>query len=645
MFRGIGLETRVLSSKRVQAVALAGCLIACARAEWTATGPYGGEAEVVRTVNGQRGLVLAATRNGLFYRSEDGGATWVNRYFPAQLSGILHSLEVDPRHAGVWYVGMEAADARLSGVYRTADGGETWTQLPGLRGKPVWSISVWPANPDVVAAGTSEGVFLSRDAGESWAAISPPNDRELRPVVSLAFHPTDSGVVYAGTTHLPWRTRDGGAHWQSIHSGMLDDSDVFSISVDSRSPSTVFASACSGVYRSGDGGSSWRRMATPPGAFRAYLVTLDPKHPGVVFAATSAGLLRSTDGGAAWKRVTHHAVKSIAFDPADANRIYFASVTGGILISRDGGNTMFESNAGFSNRNFSAVAGAGAVLYSSTIYEPGSGGIFRTQDQGRTWSRRSSPGAGENILLLAVAPDDTECLYAAAYGNLYRSADGARTWVRQTSPPGGGRITALLPLAGKGLLAGTASGLFRRTAGSWSAIDLSRARGPVELLQRSTGVAAAVARGGAFRSENGGSTWTACGDPVAGVVWYGLAFDANPGGAALAATAQGLFRSTDRCASWSPVRGGLEQATVSSVVFLPQRAGEAVAAQFGKLFYTTDGGVSWRPLGDQGRNGAYPSALIVLPEAPQRVFALFPRRGVLSTSITDNTSNTSSGGN
>ena len=257
-------------SNRVWALVLAGCLAACSQADWTPTGPYGGEAEIVRSVPRNRGLVIAATRNGLIYLRQNGGASWTHRYFPAQLSGILHALEVDPRYPGVWYIGLEADSARLSGVYRTKDGGDTWTQLPGLQGKAVWSLAIWPGGPDIVAAGTSEGVFLSRDAGESWAAISSASDRELRPVVSLAFDPTNSGIIYAGTTHLPWRTRDGGTHWESVHSGMIDDSDVFSIAVDARSPAKVYASACSGAYRSGDGAApgggchaAWRLSRLP----------------------------------------------------------------------------------------------------------------------------------------------------------------------------------------------------------------------------------------------------------------------------------------------------------------------------------------------------------------------------------------------
>jgi photosystem II stability/assembly factor-like uncharacterized protein len=604
------------------------------RAEWLATGPFGGAAEIVRVAPKQPNLVLAATGNGLLYRSLDGGASWMHRAFPAQFAGTLHALEIDPRYPGTWYVGMESDNPGVAGVHKTEDGGTTWKLLPGLRGKAVWALAVWPAQPDVIAAGASDGVFLSRDAGASWARISPESNRELRPVVSLAFHPANRDILYAGTTHLPWRTRDGGAHWESIHSGMLDDSDVFSFAVEAQSPNSVFTSACSGVYRSENGGSSWRRMATPRGAFRAYLVALDPQRSGVVFAATSAGLLRSANGGTTWTRVSRHAVKSIAFDPADADKIYFASATGGLLVSRDGGNALLESNSGFSNRNFAAIAGSGGVLYLSSVYEPDSGGIFRSGHRGLGWRRMASPGTSENIVLLSAAPDDPDLLYAAGYRSLFRSTDGARTWERLGTPEGGQHVTALLSLSRESLLAGTAAGLFRRTHGSWAAIEFPGGRRPVELLQTSGGgMVAALTPGGAFQSEDGGSSWTACGQPAKDAVWYGLTLDSDRAGGALAATSQGLFRSTDRCASWSPARGGLSQGTVSAVVFHPRHAGEALAAQYGLIFRTTDGGRSWRPLGDEGRNGAYPSALLILPGAPQRLFALFARRGILSTSI------------
>jgi photosystem II stability/assembly factor-like uncharacterized protein len=626
------------------ALVSAGCVEG--RAEWLATGPFGGAAEIVRTIPKQPNAVLAGTANGLLYQSLDGGATWVHRPFPAQLNGTLHAIEADPRHAGTWYAGVESDNPDVAGVYKTEDGGATWNLLPGLKGQGVWALALWTAGPDIIAAGTSDGVFLSRDAGASWVRISPASNRELRPVVSLAFDPTNRDILYAGTTHLPWRTRDGGAHWESIHTGMIDDSDVFSIAVEARSPATVFASACSGVYRSDDGGSTWRRMATPHGAFRSYLVTLDPRHSGVVFGATSAGLLRSANGGLTWNRVSPFAVKSIAFDPVDPDKIYCASVTGGLLISRDGGNIFRESNNGFSNRNFAAMAGSGDVLYTSSVYEPASGGVFRSDDHGLRWRRMTSPGGGENVVLLAAAPDDPDRVYAAGYRSLFRSTDGARTWVRQTTPKSGERITALLPLSRGSLLVGTAGGLFRVTGGSWAAVKSAGARLRVELLESPGGGSiAAVTSAGAYRSDNGGTSWVACGQPTKAAVWYALALDSGQTGRALAATAQGLFRSTDGCASWRAVENGLDQATVSFAMFDSGRAGEALAAQFGRIFRTTDGGLSWSPLDDRGRDGSYPSALLVLPAAPRRLFALFPRRGILSIVIDSSQDVVSRGGN
>src|SRR5271169_153204 len=118
-------------------------------AGWRATGPFGGDAELVRVVPKSRGFVIAGAHNGLLFTSSNGGASWSNIPFPGQLTGTLHALEVDPRSAGTWYAGMEGDHAWTSGVYKTTDGGRTWKLLAGSKGKAVWSLALFPANPDV----------------------------------------------------------------------------------------------------------------------------------------------------------------------------------------------------------------------------------------------------------------------------------------------------------------------------------------------------------------------------------------------------------------------------------------------------------------------------------------------------------------
>lgn len=616
-------------------------------ASWLATGPYGGDADIVRAVPEGKGYVIAAARNGLIFSSVNGAASWTNLPFPAQFSGVLHALEIDPKSPKTWYAGVESDMSRVSGVYKTTDAGATWTQLPGTVGIGVWSLAIWPGDDQVIAAGTSTGVFLTRDAGAAWKKISPADDTEIRPVVSLAFHPGDSKILYAGTTHLPWKTDNGGATWESIHTGMIDDSDVFSIQVDAKNPEHVMASACSGVYNSVDGAKHWTKMDTPTGAFRTHFVALDPRHEGVVFAGTTEGLLKSANGGHLWRKVSASSVRALAFDPGLDGRIFFAAsggtTQGGLMVSTDEGSSLHESNAGFTNRNFTTLSGAGLSLYSSSVYEAGTGGAYRTDNLAARWEHAGGP-AGDELVQMATAPDDPKHLYAAGYHGISESRDGGTRWTARKVTPDGYPAVALMPFSNGVLLAGTTSGLFRTdSSGAWTKVSGQR---NTQSLQRSPGnVVAALTTNGALVSSDEGVTWTACGDSGVRGSWYGLAFDMLPkpqpgigshgavSAVALAATPAGLFRSVDGCRTWTQVHEGLGNQTVSLVIFHPTRAGVAFLSQGGRIFVSTDGGQRWQPIDDEAGSNAGPASLIVLSAAPDTLFALFPRRGVYTTGI------------
>jgi hypothetical protein len=77
----------------------------------------------------------------------------------------------------------------------------------------------------------------------------------------------------------------------------------------------------------------------------------------------------------------------------------------------------------------------------------------------------------------------------------------------------------------------------------------------------------------------------------------------------------------------------LRTETVSLVLFHPTRSGEAYLSQGGRVFRSIDGGMKWAPMDDDSAGNSGPSSLFVLPSAPNRLFALFPRRGVFSTTI------------
>ena len=310
---------------------------------------------VVRADPHHQRTLLAGTATALLYRSRDGADSWARLPFPSELRATLHAMIIDPVRANVYLVAVTSEKAQYAGLFRSADEGATWEQISDLRQKQVWSLASWAADSRVIAAGTEEGVFLSRDGGENWKHISPPQDEGPHPVVSLAFDPTHSNILYAGTPHLAWKTSDGGITWRPLHRGMQEDSDVFSIDVDKNRPRRLFAGACSGIYRSLDGGNTWANLERFVGAQpRTYVVAHTPRNANTIFAGTNDGLLLSEDAGATWRMLSGRSVRSLAFDPVDPRRVFLATDVG-ILRSDDGGGHFTEANHGLYDRS-SALA-------------------------------------------------------------------------------------------------------------------------------------------------------------------------------------------------------------------------------------------------------------------------------------------------
>src|SRR6185437_11546479 len=208
------------------------------------------------------------------------------------------------------------------------------------------------SDPKVMIAGTLEGVFRSEDAGAHWKRISPLENKEIHEVESIAIDPNDAKTIYAGTWHLPWKTTDGGANWAPMTKGIIVDSDVFSIIVDPKTPSVMYLSACSGIYKSADGGESFKGgvsvnkgQGIPSTARRTRVLMQDPNAQQVVYAGTTEGLYRSDDAGGEWKSHTPCSVivNDVLVDPTDSKRVLLATDRGGVLISHDGGNSFEPS--------------------------------------------------------------------------------------------------------------------------------------------------------------------------------------------------------------------------------------------------------------------------------------------------------------
>ncbi len=572
---------------------------------------------------------------------------------------------IHPTESGHYYAGLDAGDSADSGVWESTDGGQHWRVLTGTRGSRIESIAISPANSEVIAAGTSKGVLLTVDAGATWNRISRETDVEMQDITALAFDPVETHTLYAGTPHLPWKTTDSGATWRSISTGLVDDSDIFSIRVDPNHPRLVFASACSGIYRSDSGGDAWVKIHGIPGTHRrTHIISEDPLKPDTIFAGTTLGLFKSPDGGKTWRHLSSEQVNWMVFDPGEPRTLYLATEYAGVLKSTDSGESFRAVNAGFANHRLSQMTSDGKRLYASSTYEGLYGGVFVSDDGGLEWSLRANEEAllGRNLHSLTASPVST-LLFGASEDGILKSADGGKTWsalppprlplssrplqnknkARPVAAVGGRlRIHALraVQLAKLVLFAGTDAGLFRSSnlGTTWEQVKAAGLTGiPVLAVDApSSGAARLAARtnSGLFISVDEGRTWQPAMLPDASYYLYDLALPASRDAAILAATSRGLLRSTDEGAHWELVTEGIPAATVDSVRFTPgpepsAEKLEAFLVQYGTVYRTVDGGKSWQPFSNDGLQDAAVRSLWFAPDLPRRIFALTTARGAL----------------
>lgn len=598
-------------------------------AGWQALGPFGGAAAIVQADPFHPDTVLAAASNGLLFRSTNAGASWQALPFPLALRGTLRAFLIDPRKPDTYLAGFSGGAAETSGLLRSNDAGITWKVLPGLLGREVWSVAVWPRDPAVLAVGTASGVYLTRDAGETWRLISDLSNREMAIIVSLAFDPQDSNILFAGTPHLAWKTSNAGTTWRPVYTGMHDDSDVFSIAVDPLHPQRVFASACSGIYRSRNAGALWSKLAGAQGAsYRTYFVALDPREQDTVFAGTRRGVVKSTDGGATWRQLSTRPTRFVAFDPHQRGRIYLAT-DGGIERSDDEGETLRSINEGFCNRQLPATVAEGDALYTHTIYEPDGGGIFRLHADGEQWDKLAPAPRLNGEELFVVIPDGAgpSRWYGAAFNSLMASVDAGGHWNVLPAFPKS-RVTDLFrePQGGY-LLAATDAGVYRSAdAGkTWTSVPVSATGGQLRaFFPLEAGQVAAISTNGIFFSRDG-MLWQAAGPLPNNAAPHGVV----ESGSLFAATSSGLIDSQDHGRTWQPVRGGLPGSTVQAICKHPTRPGVLMAAQYDGVYESRDNGKSWARISpDEPRLSI--REMTILPEKANRLLVLTERQGIFA---------------
>ena len=350
---------------------------------WRLIGPFrGGRGVAISGVPGQPNVFYMAPNNGGVWKTTDYGRTW-NPVFDDQPTGSVGALAIAPSNPEIIYVGSGEGLRRpdLStgdGIYKSSDGGRSWQHL-GLRdGQQIAAIVVDPHDPNRVLVAVlghpygpnaERGVFRSTDGGLTWQKVLYKD--ENTGAIDLAFDPSNSQIIYAdmwASRRPPWTTGGG------------------------------YNGPGSGLYKSTDGGTTWRQLAKGLPTWAEGLgrigLGIAPNDSSQIYALVDSpklgGLYRSDDAGETWQRINSDDrlwgrgddFACVRVDPKNKDTIYIANIS--TYRSTDGGH------------NFTAIKGApGGDDYHTIWINPGNPqiialavdqGVTISVNGGQTWS-------------------------------------------------------------------------------------------------------------------------------------------------------------------------------------------------------------------------------------------------------------------
>ena len=342
------------------------------------------------------------------------GASWVNTLYAASPAAYPWALAVDPLQGDLY------AGTTTLGFFGYAGG--IWTQMnQGLTANNVNGIALAQSNPDVIYAATqNNSMYKSLDGGNTWTSL--PITLGPRGY-SVAVDPTDPDIAYAGMDGL-FKTTNGGTTWFLASSGINFPDQINAIAIDPTMPQTLYAATCcDGIFKSTNGGASWNQALFGTSLshdFRA--IAIDPLVPSTVYiGGPLSGVVKSTNGGATWTQIntglTNLFVSSLAIRPDQPDILYAGTESGGIFRSDTGGASWVPINIGLTN--LAVYALAIDPLNPDVIYAGTRGaGIWISTNTGATWSPFNAGAPNPFVSGLAISPKG-DTLHAATGGSVY----------------------------------------------------------------------------------------------------------------------------------------------------------------------------------------------------------------------------------
>ena len=350
--------------------------------QYRVVGPFrGGRVVAVSGVVGQDEVYYFGAVAGGVWKTTDGGLNWKPVFDKAKdASPAIGAIAVSESDPNVLYVGTGEACIRGNivggnGVWKSLDAGKTWKFVGLSDTHAIGRLAVNPKNPDIAfvaalghpfADNEERGIFRTRDGGKTWEKVLYKDAKSGG--IDVVFDPSNPNILFAAlwqTKRTPWsldsggpgsglyRSIDGGSTWKELKAHGLPEGIMgrIGVTVSGANPNRVWAvieAEKGGIYRSDDGGDSWHLM-TDDHRFRQRAwyyshIFADPKSAETVYILNT-GVFRSNDGGKTFNpvRAPHGDNHGLWIDPANPKRLINGN-DGGATISTNGGESWSSEN-------------------------------------------------------------------------------------------------------------------------------------------------------------------------------------------------------------------------------------------------------------------------------------------------------------
>ena len=656
---------------------------------WNAVGPtnIGGRISDIEMISGQEYYVAAAS--GGIFKTVNAGADWTS-VFDDQNTLSIGDIAIDPSNTNRIWVGtgeVNAGGGSLAydgdGVYLSEDGGQNWTNKGLTQVGNIGKVLVDPNNAQNIFVGAmgplfrndpNRGVYKSQDGGDTWTQALFVSDSTG--IVDMAIHPSNGQIIYAaawqrvrrpqyrsygGITSGLYRSTDGGENWEELTNGLptvANQKGRISIAIAPSNPDVLYAryadaiGSIQGVYRSNDGGDSWTTMnssALNNVGFHWWFrgIVIDPTDENTIYNVDFQ-VQKSTDGGSSWfgafnnVHVDQHA---LAFDPNDPDNLVLGN-DGGVYFSPDGGSTWTKdeqlpitqlyrcyvdpSNASgiylgaqdnSTHRTLTGGSDDYEIIYGGDgfqpLVDPNNSNIIFAQYQYGNIAKSTNNGASFTGATAGISggdrknwdtpivfdPQNAAVMYTATQ-RVYRTENGAGLWNAisgdLTNGPGGGNLNYgtvvaldVSPFNAEKILAGTDDGnvwMTLDTGANWELISedlparwvtkvLHSVTHPGTLFVTLSGYRYGTNEGHVYKSYDNGQNWIDISTGLPDVPVNDIVQDND--GRIFVASDIGVFGSGDGGASWSVIGTNLPSVVVNDM-HIHQGTQELFIATYGR---------------------------------------------------------------